>query len=88
MENQKTYTPDQLLVGDTILQIERDILSSMLNNLNKYVENANDVSNATIIPIITSSLIMSIQRLEESFHVDVGSMIVELINNQNKRKLN
>lgn len=88
MENQKTYTPDQLLVGDTILQIERDILTSMLNNLNKYVENANDVSNATIIPIITSSLIMSIQRLEESFHVDVGSMIVELINNQNKRKLN
>lgn len=88
MENQKTYTPDQLLVSDTILQIERDILTSMLNNLNKYVENANDVSNATIIPIITSSLIMSIQRLEESFHVDVGSMIVKLINNQNKRKLN
>lgn len=88
MENQKTYTPEQLLVSDTILQIERDILTSMLNNLNKYVENANDVSNATIIPIITSSLIMSIQRLEESFHVDVGSMIVKLINNQNKRKLN
>ena len=88
MEKRTQYTPDEIIKISTILQIERDILTTMINNLNKYVDNANDVSNATIIPIITSSLIMSIRSLEEFFHVDVSNMIVQLINNENKRKLN
>jgi hypothetical protein len=60
----------------------------MLKNLNAYVENAESISNRDIIPLMTSSLVMTIKSLEKAFNFDIGTMIVELINNENKKKLN
>jgi hypothetical protein len=88
MEQQSQYTSDEILKADTILRIEKDILGSMLKNLNAYVETAESISDRDIIPIMTSSLVMSIKSLEKAFNFDVGSMIVELINIENKKKLN
>jgi hypothetical protein len=88
METQAQYTTDEMLKADTILQIEKEILTSMLKNLNAYVENAESISNRDIIPLMTSSLVMTIKSLEKAFNFDIGTMIVELINNENKKKLN
>lgn len=88
MEQQSQYTSDEILKADTILHIEKDILGSMLKNLNAYVETAESISDRDVIPIMTSSLVMSIKSLEKAFNFDVGAMIVELINNENKKKLN
>jgi hypothetical protein len=88
MEQQSQYTSDEIVKADTILQIEKDILSSILKNLNVYVETAESISDRDVIPIMTSSIVMSIKSLEKAFNFDVGSMIVELINIENKKKLN
>lgn len=88
MEQQSQYTSDEILKADTILRIEKDILGSMLKNLNAYVETAESISDRDIIPIMISSLVRSIKSLEKAFNFDVGSMIVELINIENKKKLN
>jgi hypothetical protein len=88
MEQQSQYTSDEVLKADTILKIENDILSSMLKNLNAYVETAESISDRDVIPMMTSSIVMSIKSLEKAFNFDVGSMIVELINIENKKKMN
>jgi hypothetical protein len=88
MEQQSQYTSDEVLKADTILKIENDILSSMLKNLNAYVETAESISDRDVIPMMTSSIVMSIKSLGKAFNFDVGSMIVELINIENKKKMN
>lgn len=88
MNTEQVYTEEETLKADTILEIEKDILLSIIKNLNSYVETAENIDDNEIIPIITSSIIMAVTRLEEAFKFDVGRMVVELINNQKKQKLN
>ena len=78
--------------ADAILSIERDILESLINNMDKYLnENSDGCSYADIISMMAASFCMAITESDTFLNLPtnkkLSDVIIELLNREKRKKM-
>ena len=84
--NNEVCEDSDMLKADTILALQKDILIAISTNMDKYVTKTKNDSPQVIIPMVSSSIVMTIKNLEDIFKFEFRELIVELLKLQDEKK--
>lgn len=85
-------TNSEEIIANTVLSMHRDLLKSVLANMQKYIKESevdtHDPSNMSDFAIVTAAFVMAINQLDENFHPSMSTTIIEMLQNQKKKSMN
>lgn len=85
-------TNTEEVIANTVLNMNRDLLKSVLTNMQKYIKESevdiHDPSNISDFAIVTAAFVMAIQELDKNFHPSMSKTIIEMLQSQQKKSMN
>lgn len=85
-------TESEEIIANTVLNLNKDILKSVLNNLEKFIKESNtdtlDKDNFSDYAIVTAGFVMAINELDKNFHPSMSKTIIEMLQNNQKKSMN
>lgn len=85
-------THEEDVIAKIVLKMHADLLTSVVNNLQEFIkESASDSfdkSNTTDFAMVSAAFVMAIKQLDESYHPKMSATIIEMLLNEQKRKMN
>jgi len=85
-------TNTEEVIANTVLNMNRDLLKSVLDNMQKFIKESDtdtfDKTNLTDFAIVTAAFVMALKELDTHFHPNMSKTIIEMLLNEQKRKMN
>lgn len=85
-------TKNEELISTTVLNIHRDLLKSVVDNMETFITESKDISldvkDFTDFAIISAAFVMSIKELDNNINPKMSSTIIEMLQNDKKKSIN